>query len=594
MRDMETILGTLFDGRYRIIEFLGGGTSAKVYRALDTKTSEDVAVKIFDEERLRDPEAKRQFDHEVKAFALLDTHPNIVSYLGGSMREGNRYIVMELAVGETLSHYMNHKGGKLSLDESLNYFSQILSALAHSHAKGVIHRDVKPQNVRLVNGNLIKLCDFGIALIPEVDPIDSSKAVGTVFYISPEQATGGRVDARSDIYSAGILFYELLTGHLPFTSDKSNSFDRMDDIIRKHLKEAPANPVVFDPNIPTPIAQIILRAINKNPSKRFSSAKEMLTFIKLYKEDPTIHFNFDIPDDPFDAYDALPKETDAKQFLSDLVTKVADVDVGADQDKRTAQEPRSKKNNLVLLSVFLSLLVTFVGVLFILADRVFFYDTEDRTVITVGDLLNRPFDDALEKELTEKGYELKLEYRYDPVQPLNTILAQDPPAREAQKLSPGENPRLTLTLSGGCRVMIMPDYVGKDYRSCEIELTSQGFAVQVVKQFSSSPDGTVIATEPSVGEAAIQNEAVVFYVSKGEETQYSYMPSLVGLSADEAISSLEKTGIALDGILYEESTAPAGEVIKQSRPQGEKVAIQYSTVTITVSKGTILDFLPQE
>lgn len=575
----------LFDGRYRLTDdVVGEGTSAKVYRAVDTETGSEVAIKIFNRERMLDEEAKRQFDHEVKAFALLDSHPNIVAYYGGSMREECRYIVMELAVGETLMHYMNRKGGRLSVDEALSYFSQILSALSHAHGKGIVHRDIKPQNVRLIQGGLVKLVDFGIALIPGFENTAQGKAVGTVNYISPEQATGGRVDARSDIYSAGILLYEMLCGHLPFQSDKPSPYDRMDEIIRKHLKETPANPGFFNPNIPTAIEQIVLRAMNKNPANRFESANEMMRYINLYYENPHICFSFDLPNDPYNAYEALPEDTSASRFVPSALKLVAQVKEGAPPEEKLEKKEKKRRTTLFLAGVFLVVLSLFVLISLLAVNRIFSYDAGQKTVITVGGLLDQVYTDELAKELRDKGYDVQIEYEYHASIPLNTIVSQDPPAHSAQHLAEYERPKVVLTLSGGCRVMIMPDYCGKENRTVQMELEAQGFTTRIVKQHSSSvAQGLVIATTPSVGDAAIQNEPIVLYVSAGEEPIYQYVPNLVGHTHEDALLLLEQSGITNYRVVYRESTEPQGTVISQSHLFGEKIVANLTTVEIVIS-----------
>ena len=575
----------LFDGRYLLMDdVLGEGTSAKVYRAVDTETDKEVAIKIFNREQLLDEEAKRQFDHEVKAFALLDTHPNIVSYYGGSMREDCRYIVMELAVGETLMHYMNRQGGILPVDEALSYFSQILSALSHAHSKGIVHRDIKPQNVRLIEGGLVKLVDFGIALIPGFENTPTGKAVGTVNYISPEQATGGRVDARSDIYSAGILLYEMLCGQLPFQSDKANARDRMDDLIHKHLKETPADPCCFNANIPTAVGQIVLRAINKNPANRFESAAEMMSYIKLYYDHPSIKFPFDLPNDPYNAYEALPDDTQAASYVPSALKLVAQIRDGTPLETEPANQGKKRRTTLFLAGTFLVVLSLFVLISLLAINRFFSFDAGQKTVITVGGLLDRVYTDELAKELEAQGYEVQIEYEYHASIPLNTIVSQEPAAHSAQHLADYEKPKIVLTLSGGCRVMIMPDYSGKENRSVQLELEALGFTTQVVKRYSDSvAQGSIIETTPSVGEAAIQNEPIILYVSAGEEAIYRYVPNLVGQTHEDAVVLLEQAGIENYRIVYQESDEPQGYVISQNYLFGEKIVANLTTIELIIS-----------
>ncbi len=586
---MEQEKNEKLDGRYQLMELLGSGTSAKVYRALDTEKGIEVAIKLFDPAALADEEARRQFDHEVRAFALLDGHPNIVSYYGASTREDCRYIVMELAVGCTLAYLLNRRGGKLPVDEALSYFSQILSALSHAHAKGVIHRDVKPQNVRILDNGLVKLVDFGIASIPGLDEPASGEAKGTVNYISPEQATGGKADSRSDLYSAGIMLYEMLTGERPFTSDKKNAQDRADEIIHKHLKEAPVRPSVYNPNIPTAVEQIVRRAINKNPAKRFQSAEEMLRYIKLYHSDPRIVFDFELQDDAYDVYDALPEETDAARFSPRPLKAVGKVRTG----ERTAGEAEEKKSGRrtttrFMTAVFLVLLLAFLLTASFSVYALFLKEEKGRTVITVGELLYATCDEALVRSLEDKGYEVEVEYRYSDVYPPETIMEQEPAAYEVQKLADNEKPRLTLIVSGGCRVMLMNDYAGREFRQVKSELEALGFTVKVEKQSSEeTPSGEVISTSPEPGETAIQSEPVILYVSSGEEIVYRYVPNLVGLRYDEALDRLEQAGIRLSGVTYRDSDRPAGDVIAQSRPYGDKLAVDFGGVELVVSRGRV-------
>lgn len=582
---MEQEKKELLNGRYRMGELLGTGTSAKVYRAVDTETGSEVAIKLFEPAASDDEEAKRQFDHEVKIFALLDTHPNIVSYYGGSTREDCRYIVMELATGSTLAHLLNSRGGKLPVEEALSYFSQVLKALSHVHGKGVIHRDIKPQNVRILDNGLVKLVDFGIATLPGLEEQAATEAKGTVNYISPEQAMGRKTDARSDLYSAGVMLYEMLTGELPFTSDKARAEDRTDEIIRKHLKEAPVRPTSHNPNIPTAVEQIVRRALNKNPANRFQSAEEMLRYIRLYHEAPHITFQFELQDDAYDVYDALPEETDASRFCPKPLKPVGKVRTG----KKAPVEEKSRRTTRFMTAIFLLLLVAFLAVGLFSAYTLFWKDDAGRTVITVGELLYDTCDEDLVRSLEEKGYEVKIEYRYSGDYPAQTILEQEPAAYAVQKLADDEKPKLTLVVSGGCRVMLMNDYAGKDFRQVKGELEALGYTVQVEKKSSEQAAGEILSTSPKAGDTAIQSDPVILYVSSGEAVTYRYVPNLVGLSYGEALVKLEQSGIKLSGVSYRNSDAPAGEVIAQSCPYGDRVAVDFSGIELTVSRGFILE-----
>ncbi len=573
----------ILDNRYRLDEQIGNGATAKVYKAFDLNLERYVAVKIFKKELMSDEEAERRFDSEAKALTILKEHPNIISAYDVVVNDGIRYIVMELAQGETLMHRMNYRGGKLPTDEAIGYISQLLNALSYTHSKGIIHRDIKPQNIILLENGQLKLGDLGIALIIGADGFENKKAVGTVNYISPEQAIGREVDERSDLYSAGIVLYEMLTGHLPYTSDKDTPAARMDEIIHKHLKEFPIKPSSYAPNIPTAIEQIILKAMSKQPSSRFSSCEEMLKFIELYRNDKNILFDFALNDDIYDEYSALPNETLAENFIPsnpNIKNKNA-----SQQASPTKTKEQKSITVFMVWSIFVASIILAVAV-FLAISNIFFSNKEGKTIITVGNILYTEYNDELVKSLEDKGYEVKVIYKYSDLYPLDTIIEQEPSAFYAQKLNDDETAKITLYVSGGCRVINMNDYSGMDFRKVKSELEALGFSVNVEKLASDEYEaGAVISTDPAAKDIAIQNKPITLYVSTGEEILYKYVPNLIGKSYEEAIATLNKYGIRLGNISYEYSDLPQGTVIFQNHLYGEKIAVKYSSVEITISKG---------
>ena len=278
----------VFDGRYKIKREIGTGGMAIVYEAIDLKTGQSVALKMLKESISDNTQALRRFINESKAVAMMD-HANIVKILDVSVKTEHKFIVMEYIKGITLRDYMNKKG-KLSWQEASAFITQVLQALDHAHMRGVIHRDIKPQNIMIMEGGFIKVADFGIAKIPNAETVTMvDHAVGTIYYISPEQARGKKIDTRSDLYSLGVMFYEMLTGYLPFMAESSY------EIMNKHINTSPKPPRQYLPQLPLGIEQIILCAMEKDPTRRYQSASQMIRHIYRVQQNPATVFQKQTP-----------------------------------------------------------------------------------------------------------------------------------------------------------------------------------------------------------------------------------------------------------------------------------------------------------
>ncbi|MBQ8498081.1 MAG: serine/threonine protein kinase [Clostridia bacterium] len=281
-------IGKIFDDRYRINRVVGEGGMAVVYEATDLSSGKRVAVKMLKESISDNTQALRRFINESKAVAMLN-HPNIVKIVDVSVKTEHKFIVMEYIKGITLRDYMNKKV-KLGWQEATAFIAQILQALDHAHMKGVIHRDIKPQNIMVMEGGIIKVADFGIAKIPNAETVTMvDHAVGTIYYISPEQAKGKKIDARSDLYSLGVMFYEMVAGQLPFMAESSYA------IMHMHINDAPKPPKEHVPQLPLGVEQIILCAMEKEPNKRYQSASQMHRHILRIQQDPTLIFQRQTP-----------------------------------------------------------------------------------------------------------------------------------------------------------------------------------------------------------------------------------------------------------------------------------------------------------
>ncbi len=336
-------IGEVFDGRYRINRTIGVGGMAIVYEATDLVTNKRVALKMLKDSISDNPQALRRFINESKAVAMLN-HPNIVKILDVSVKTEHKFIVMEYISGITLRDYMNKKQ-ILNWREALAFITQILLALDHAHMKSVVHRDIKPQNIMVMEGGVIKVADFGIAKIPDAETVTMiDHAVGTIYYISPEQAKGKKIDSRSDLYSLGVMFYEMVTGKLPFLAENSYG------IMHKHINDAPIPPSKLNSRLPLGIEQIILTAMEKAPENRYQSAPQMIRHIYRIQSDPTIIFPAQrpIPRTPTSEVaikkttkDPNPSENDGKAPTKALGEQERTT-TGTNKPKTKTQPPKSQ------------------------------------------------------------------------------------------------------------------------------------------------------------------------------------------------------------------------------------------------------------
>ena len=285
---MDQYIGKLLDNRYEILEQIGIGGMARVYKARDHRLNRLVAIKILREDLAQDAEFRRRFHDESQAVAML-SHPNIVAVYDVSRSSELEYIVMELIDGITLKQYMQKKGGKLNWREALHFITQIIKALGHAHSRGIIHRDIKPHNIMVLRDGSVKVADFGIARVASGGHSTlTQEALGSVHYISPEQARGSHIDARSDLYSAGVVLYEMLTGRLPFEGDTPVA------VAIQHINSIPLSPREIDPDIPEALEAITMKAMAPNPDNRYSSADEMLADLEEFRKNPDVDFDYDL------------------------------------------------------------------------------------------------------------------------------------------------------------------------------------------------------------------------------------------------------------------------------------------------------------
>lgn len=573
--EYSNYLGKRLDGRYQIMEVIGVGGMAVVYKAYDNIDQRTVAVKILKDEFLANEEFKRRFKNESKAIALL-SHENIVRVFDVSYGDMLQYIVMEHVEGITLKEYIQQQG-KIDPREAIYFITQILRALQHAHDRGIVHRDVKPQNIMLQSDGTIKVTDFGIARFSRGETKTmTDTTIGSVHYFSPEQATGDVTDAKTDLYAAGVCLYEMLTGSLPFQSDNAVSVALM------QLNKEPVLPRTLNPDLPIGLEQIIMKAMQKNVSDRYQTASEMLYDIEQFKRNPNIKFNYILAstgaektDGASEVYEDIPpapvrtqrQKVQSKPAESSTANESGDSDI----------DDKTKKKNIIVLSSVLVVLIVFAVVLF----GVFGLNNKNKIEVPQLEGLNY-YSDIVNNDLYV-NFNIVPNFRSDSTEPAGKILEQEP--KHGKKVDPGST--ITIYISGAeSGVEIPASVIGKNFNIVETELKALGFVVEIQTQKSDKHDiGTVVGTNPAVGEKASRGSTVIIYVATNKDVQQIEVPSLLGLTVSQAKTALENAGLTLNisGSEYRNSTVTAGLIIGYEKA-GQKV-LPGTSIAVYVSNG---------
>lgn len=561
MESYERFVGQTLGGRYRIEKQIGIGGMAVVFRAYDPVIQRYVAVKMLKEDVARDEAAVKRFINESKAVAML-SHPNIVSIYDVSVSGEYKYIVMEYIEGITLKSYMSQKGA-LPLDEVIHYSRQILSALAHAHGKGIIHRDIKPQNIMLLKDGKIKVTDFGIAKLPNAETVTmTDKAIGTVYYISPEQASGLAIDTRSDLYSMGVVMYEMASGKLPFVAETPVSVALM------QVNSEPTPPTEINPAIPKGMEQIILTAMEKSADARFSTADQMLSRLNILKKNPGVIFK-----------PLSETEQPAKKSNKSKTEKKK-----SERNERLYPSYLGSSMFPIILGVAFAFLIVCIICAYHLLANVFFNSEADKSyIITVGNFVGQTYHEGLENELAQMDYTVFIEYVYDSDHEAGAIIEQSPVEGEKRRVESGKTTcELTLVVCRGTETFILPDCLMKDYRTVEDELFKKyGLTVTIEEEYNVAVTaGVVISTSPAAGAEVKSGDNIVLKVSKGGEISTVLVPQFVGMTEKAARLEVEKYSLKVGTVTYEYSDQPAGTILNQSR-------IAFNTIV----EGTSIDFI---
>ena len=579
----ENYIGRVLDGRYEIQSEIGSGGMAVVYKAMDHRLNRLVAVKILKDDYLNDADFRRRFHVESQAVAML-SHPNIVSVYDVSKNDGMEYIVMELIDGITLKQYMDQRS-PLSWRETLHFSMQIAKALEHAHSRGIIHRDIKPHNVMILKDGSVKVADFGIARITSAQNTLTKEALGSVHYISPEQAKGARVDNRSDIYSLGVVMYEMLTGRPPYDGETPVS------VAIQHINGTPLSPSLLNGDIPTGLEQITMHAMCSDINIRYASITDMLRDMEEFRKNPSIRFTF------------LPKGSVAPAGAARIQQgKQQDPAVRKKELEREyeLQDRDERRRRIWMIAAIALAVAALIGLLFlILGQRSEDPQPSDSastsgaiTTTIPSEVVVPIFIGSIYDDIPKENYPyIKLvvnESSYEYVEDANKFPAGvvfDQRPANGEKVPVGTEVFLYISL--GEKTDKMPKLVGYSaenanslLKALQIELT-----ILTDKEYSDDiPEGYVTRTDPEEGAELKNGQVVTIFISQGKETKTVNVPNVVGASLENATASITAKNLKISSSEEYSDKVPAGYVISQNPVGGTEVE-EGTTVKVVVSKG---------
>ncbi len=559
---MDKYSGKKLDGRYEIHELIGVGGMAYVYRCTDTIDDREVAVKILKDEFLNNEEFIRRFKNESKAIAML-SHPNIVRVYDVSFGDMIQYIVMEYIDGITLKEYIGLQG-VLEWQEALHLTTQILKALQHAHDKGIVHRDIKPQNIMLLQDGTIKVTDFGIARMTDTATKTMTEhAIGSVHYIAPEQAKGSRTDGKSDIYSVGVMLYEMITGKLPFEADSAVSVALM------QLQSTPKMPREINSSIPMGLEQITMHAMQKIPSERYQSALDMLGDLERFRLNPDVRFDY-------------------KYFVDSEPTKFVNTQRKPKQDAvNTDKHPEveelekrkeRKKSFYVVMTILVCTLI--MTVIFCVAGLFKGCASAQSTDVEVPDFVGMNIVDA--NENNEYNFKFEIKSEYNKKKEMGEILEQNPePGSKLVK----SGSIIELTVNGTETEVSIPYCKNSSKKDAVKAMEDRNLTPVIVEVYDTlTPKGYVADTYPPAGVKGTIGSKVYLYIAKDEYKEKIEVPKVKGEMLDEAQNMLDILKLEVKYTYDDNSLEPEGTVIQQSPLQYSKIN-EGDTVNLVVSSG---------
>lgn len=571
---MDKMIGKMLDNRYELLEVIGSGGMAVVYKAKCHRLNRLVAVKVLKSDLAEDADFRRRFRDESQAVAML-SHPNIVSVYDVSRGE-TEYIVMELIDGITLKQYME-KRGQLNWREALHFITQIMKALSHAHSRGIIHRDIKPQNIMVLRDGSVKVADFGIACLANSANTLTQEALGSVHYMSPEQAKGDRIDARSDIYSAGVVLYEMLTGRLPFEGDSAVS------VAIQHLSSVPLSPCEINPDVPEALELICMKAMASDIDKRYASADEMLADLEEFRKNPEVDLDFTIEDLHREAVDEPTQYIPAVHTVS-KAQKVQ-------EDDTEEEEPPHKMGTRKLLTI-IGAAVAAVALIVLLWHAIFsdlFGKEQTPTEYEVPYLLGMTIAEAEADERVKDIFEIEqIGQRASSEYAAGQIIEQSPVQGKTVK----GNRVISVFVSTGARTESMPNLVNTERRNAALQLKNLDLDLAIddtLEEYSESiTAGYVIRTLPEAGTTLNEGDSVTLVVSKGSEKMPVTVITFTGSDIDIVRQQATQMGLVVGDVSSRADVSPIGTVLEQSIAPNTVVK-EGTTITFVVSSGPDVD-----
>ncbi len=577
---MDQYIGKLLDNRYEILELIGVGGMARVYKARCHWLNRYVAIKILRDDLAQDSEIRRRFHDESQAVAML-SHPNIVAVYDVSRSSDQEYIVMELIDGITLKQYMQRKGNKLPWREALHFITQIVKALGHAHSRGIIHRDIKPHNIMVLRDGSVKVADFGIARVSAGGHSTlTQEALGSVHYISPEQARGSRIDARSDLYSAGVVLYEMITGRLPFEGDNPVS------VAIQHINSIPLSPREIDPELPEALEAITMKAMAPDPDDRYTSADEMLADLEEFRKNPNINFDFG-------PTDFLPQEeveeAERTQIRAVPPPHRSRLEEKPPHRRRREQEgddePEEHRSAAPIVAAVLLILAFVGGVIYFLYATFMSGLFAPTDSYPVPNLKEKIFDEVVQDEtILGDHFTIEIGSTVSDDTPAGTIIGQNPAAGSTVK---EEMNTITVTVSSGPEIILMPDVLNKEYLKAVSELVNMQLDVSTPYTYRNSSEiakDHIIETRPMPGTPLSPGDEVTIVISSGPEIKSLELPNYKDRTRAWAEDDLGLRNLAVKVQEVYSDSVEAGTVITQYPDPGTMVE-EGSTVNIQVSKG---------
>lgn len=582
MENNDKYIGRYLDNRYEILEKIGEGGMSVVYKARCHRLNRFVAVKILKDELAKDSELRRRFHAESQAVAML-SHPNIMAVYDVSKSGETEYIVMELIEGITLKQYIRRKN-QLTWKETMHFTTQICKALQHAHSRGIVHRDIKPQNILLLKDGTVKVADFGIARLQSKQHTLTQQALGSVHYISPEQAKGAPVDVRSDLYSLGVVMYEMMTGKVPFDGETAVS------VAIQHINAEPVLPRSLNPDIPVGLEDITMHAMERNLEQRYRSADEMLKDLEEFRKNPDIRFGYSA---------ALVANHEQENSGGNSIRHSKEVKpkkrkpvnnrISKDDYRKTKKRTRRAGALLGVFGVLVVILVLFVF-LWRTALRSWLDPKEER--VTMPNFVGSYLDTVKNTTEYEGTYVFNVSYEASPEYPAGYILRQSPSANR-QLLLGEDGIEVVLTVSSGEATREMPKVLNLDYRDAKYQLENLNMNLIVELQTTASDtvaSGYVCKQIPQEGETLYEGMTVYLTYSIGPSINTVPMPDVVGLTVDQAIERLDNYNLDYS-LEDQDSSEPAGTVTFQGIPADTEVE-PHTKVKLYVSNGSLREDTP--